>query len=98
METKQARFIRKWKKLQKQGKWRYIFIHGSAIWGIVTSIITRIIFDIMDHRFTLNNFENPEYLKRFFISILVFMVMGIPFGYWLWKQNENRFQKLTGKN
>jgi uncharacterized membrane protein len=79
--------LEKWEKLRAKGKWNYILIYGVLLWGASTAILFSLIFPLaMGGKVT--------FLPVFALSIVLFPLGGIAWGYFMWTFIEKAYEKL----
>jgi hypothetical protein len=77
--------IREWEATRKGGKWRFVLKQGVLRWGVVTALLFSILMHFVQP-------QEPIWLRPL-ISIVVFPLGGILFGYWLWAIGERNYRK-----
>ena len=70
--------IEKWAKIRTKNKWRYCFIYGSLLWGGLMGVSLSL-FELLQKEFDL---------KKSFLRLGIFLVIGFLYGMWQWKSNE----------
>jgi len=86
LNQKGEKFYNRWEECRKK-KWQYIILHGSIYWGLPMAVVTFLTFN----KFDIGKME----LLKFFIHTIVFGIGGVFFGLWLYKNNENTYQRLN---
>ena len=71
------------------GPFHYIVFYGVLGWGLPTGVLFAA-FKYWSHDYNIR----PESI---FSSIIVFAIMGIPFGYSTWLSTKNRYYKEKAK-
>ena len=72
--------LEKWQKLRAKGKWNYILIYGVLGWGVGTGILFSLVFPLVINAM----FFKVPFLPVFALSIVVFPLGGVAWGYWMW--------------
>jgi len=89
LNKKGETFYRLWEK-KREKKWLYVFVHGSVYWGLPVAIGT---FLLSSH-FEIENMS----VSKLLISIIVFMIGGIGFGFSQFKRIDNIYLGLNDDN
>lgn len=86
LTKKEEQFYLKWEERRRK-KWFYVFLHGSVYWGLPVAVTS----------FLLNsnfNFENMQFPKLI-ISIVVFGIGGLVFGFWHFNMADSFYLELN---
>jgi len=89
LNKKGENFYRRWEK-QREKKWFYVFVHGSIYWGLPVAIGT---FLLSSH-FEIENMS----ISKLLISVIVFMIGGLGFGFSQFKRIDNIYLGLNDDN
>jgi len=81
-----SEFYKKW-SVQREYKWKYIFVHGSVLWGISVSITIMLGEKIFG--------SESRTLSSAIIMIAFFMAAGLFVGNSQFKQKEKLFEGLV---
>lgn len=79
LSKKGEAFYLKWEERRKK-KWQYIFLHGSVYWGLPIAIV----LFLFNSHFTIENMQ----WSKLILSIIVFGIAGIGFGFWQFKRMD----------
>jgi hypothetical protein len=82
MKTK----LEKWEKLRAKGKWNFILIYGVLLWGVSTAVLFSFILPLATG-------DKGSFLHVFALSIVLFPVGGIAWGYFMWIFSEKAYEK-----
>ncbi|MBN1796024.1 MAG: hypothetical protein JW804_05065 [Sedimentisphaerales bacterium] len=80
----------KWAKIKEKGKADYIIKYGVLGWGVTTAILFSIVFSTIVSRM---NKETSFLLTLLGLSLLVFPLGGIAWGYFMWNYMGKAYQK-----
>lgn len=72
--------LERWEKRRAKGKWNFILIHGVLAWGVSTGILWSLVFHLVINAM----FFKVPFLPVFALSIVVFPLGGVAWGYWMW--------------
>lgn len=75
----------KWEKIRAKGKWNYILLDGVLGWGVSTAVLFSVIFPLIDGK--------QSFLHVFALSIFLFPLGGIAWGYFMWMFIEKAYEK-----
>ena len=75
----------KWEKIREKGKWDYIIKYGVLVWGIGTAIA----YSIIMHQIN----KGTSFLVTLGLSLVLFPLGGIAWGYFMWCYMEKAYQK-----
>ena len=89
LSHKQTDFYQRW-RIQRKNKWKYIFVHGSVLWGISVAL-TILVFE------NVFSSENKT-LQSAVILISFFMIGGLFVGNRQYKQKEMIYDGLVAKD
>ena len=78
--------IEKWEKLRAKGKWNFILKYGVLLWGVGTAVLFSLFFPMV------MGGKKPS-LPVFALSIVLFPIGGIAWGYFMWIFGENAYMK-----
>ena len=78
--------LEKWEKLRAKGKWNYILIYGVLGWGVSTGVLFSLIFPLVMG-------GKVPFLPVFALSIVLFPLGGIAWGYCMWILSEKAYAK-----
>jgi hypothetical protein len=67
-----------------QNKFRFILLKGFLGWGIPTAIIFQLIMHFTGER---------NFFDGLILSLIIFPITGIIFGYFLWKTKSRKLPK-----
>ncbi|WP_026476972.1 hypothetical protein [Alkaliphilus transvaalensis] len=79
------------------GKVRYILEHGVIRWGILTAIIYRTLYAITTHGWSLKGIADEVLSFGTIGAIAIFGILGIAFGFFMWKWIEREVKKIPPK-
>ncbi|OEF97424.1 hypothetical protein [Desulfuribacillus alkaliarsenatis] len=82
-----------WSKVREQGKWTYIRKYGVIGWGIQTFIIFYILLNLIEHGLDYTEYFSGPWITEISIYLLVFMLGGAAWGYWMWSSNERKYKQ-----
>ncbi|MDQ6422202.1 hypothetical protein RB620_22490 [Paenibacillus sp. LHD-117] len=80
----------KWAKIRAKGKRNYIIVNGILGWGIPTAILFTLLTSYLDNDAII---FNKELMNSLFTSLIIFSIVGIPFGFWTWNWMERIYNK-----
>jgi hypothetical protein len=82
--------IEKWEKLRAKGKWNFILKYGVLLWGVGTAVLFSLFFPMVMG-------GKGQSSSVFALSIVLFPIGGIAWGYFMWMFSENAYMnaKLT---
>ncbi len=81
-------------KAHSIGMKRYILIHGVVNWGITTAIIYRILIVGTTYGWSLEGIVKGILSIETIFSIIFFGLVGIIFGFFMWKWIDREVKKL----
>ena len=87
------RHMEKWENVRKEGKWRFILVHGVLFWGLMMTL-TMLLFNLLIH---------PEktltwVLIEFVMYLIGFSLGGVVWGLVVWRSSEKRYNEWKEKN
>ncbi len=77
--------FRKWKD-NPTPKWKFIVIYGSLLWGTIAGSLAYFI--------TLSMSGGAFDLAQFITRVIVFMIVGLLFGYFMYRGKIKRFEQI----
>lgn len=87
MRPQDEKFVAYWAPKSKMGQWRYAFYHGTCFFGGMM-LFGNLLFGQLF-------FGNPVTWERLLVGIPVWAIAGFfAFGWFPWRVNEKRYQKL----
>jgi hypothetical protein len=78
--------LEEWEKIRTKGKWHYILTYGVLLWGVSTAIL----FSLLT---TFVMGEQASFLITLPLSIVLFPLGGIAWGYFMWIFSEKAYKK-----
>jgi len=84
LTPRQEKWFKKWEYWHNKNKWRYILSTGIT-WGILTAAFVTLIYRWY--------YQVCEQTNDLIIRFVIFILVGIPYGYILWRTNEKRYNK-----
>ena len=91
MKERDKKFIEKWSKTRKKGKFNFM-IRAGLLFGLLTVILMQLLkLDEMSFR--------ELFLSKFFVvNLLIHMVIGVfGYGYVMWLFSEIKYRKLNSQ-
>lgn len=79
--------LMKWEKTREMGKKNFMIYRGVLGWGIITGIL----FFIFQRFFVSGHTAN--FVLELIITLCIFMIAGILFGFLVWRINESQYQE-----
>lgn len=86
-----SKAIERWKKIKSKGKARYIIVGSVIGWGIPVGLIATFLNVAFDAGFSLKYIASLSFVYDLLITLAVFMLAGIPFGFSMWKYMERTY-------
>lgn len=80
--------IEKWERLRAKGKWNYIFVYGVLLWGVSTAMAFSVIF-------ALTMGAKVSFLRVLALSLALFPLGGVVWGYFNWTLSQKAYEKAT---
>lgn len=84
MDSLKEKRIKRWAIIREKGKMRFILIYGVLGWGLGTGILFCLIEWLLEPSFDAKS-DIPT-------AIIAFLLGGVGYGWWIWKENEKLFQ------
>jgi hypothetical protein len=79
----------KWASIRRRGRRRYIFLSGVLRWGVGIAVPTTIVAGWLG--------APAPFLGRLAIALVVYPLIGIGYGAWMWSFNERRYSEWIDK-
>ncbi len=92
--TKDEKFIKKWERINENGKTTYIF-KIAIIFIIISPIVAFFIDLVFKWDFSLNAIKETLTLGYIVSKIVVFTIAGIFVAFSSWNRGNKRYERLT---
>ncbi|MDP4093403.1 MAG: hypothetical protein Q8920_08585 [Bacillota bacterium] len=87
-----AKGAERWERFKSKGKTRYVLLNGAIGWGIPVGIAASLLDAILDKGFSLKYITSVPFLFRLEINILIFMILGIIYGFYMWSSMRRTYE------
>ena len=99
MNTKKTKkrnktFVNNWSKIRENGKWKYIFLHGILLFGIIAGLFSFLIEVLIWDTWDFKDFISLQYV----IHQSAFLIGGFFYGITTWYYYEKVYLKRTKQN
>ncbi|MFC0524471.1 hypothetical protein ACFFGV_12925 [Pontibacillus salicampi] len=83
--------MEKWEYTRTKGKRRFIISNGVLGWGLPTALLFFGITNMVEHGMSLQSYITGEGIMEMLISLIIFPLGGVIFGYMVWGLNESMY-------
>jgi hypothetical protein len=78
-----------WEKTRAKGMAHFIIVRGILGWGLPTGLLVPLIHHLFFHSYYS--------MREATVSIIVYALAGISFGYWMWTYGENAYRSYRSQ-
>jgi hypothetical protein len=85
--------LKRWEQIRRIGKWPYVFIYGSLLWGLTSAFVSTAIMVFWYQGVELRALVATLASRQFLFQCLLFLLLGWFVGSAMWYFNERKFKE-----
>ncbi|MEK4251755.1 hypothetical protein [Paenibacillus sp. FSL W7-1287] len=79
-----SKSMQRWKKIKKQGLFRFIVVYGILLFGIVATIIAFFVDRVWIYGLDYSNYFTDGWGRTVFETYIKWSIIGIIWSLWMW--------------
>lgn len=84
---------RRWERMRRHGKLGFVLLWGVLAWGLPVGAAWPILMEFWNTGFNPQAWNMGRFAHTATGALLLFPVVGVPYGLILWHLNERRFRQ-----
>ncbi len=91
LSEKDKKFVERWERWRKMGKWKFYLFFGVIGWGLPTLFLLQLFYFFFDQSLVINT------ITEFLLYLLIFIFAGTLYGYIMRGFYEKRYDRLKNQ-